>query len=266
MTLVKEEARELWSFVWLEQLWQDVRFGVRMLAKNPGFTAVAVLTLALGIGATTAIFSVVDAVLLQGSPYKNPAQLVGLSAKSPQGEAVPVSAGDFNEWHRESQAFEGLAAYNMWEFRVLSGMGDPDEVWTSPISAGVFHLLGINAIIGRTFAENDTQVVVLNHEYWRSHFAANPKIIGKPLTLDGKPYTIIGIAPPEFEFPDPNTQVWVPLTLSAADKEDHEHRTLRVIGRLRAGVSLEQAQATIDLAARRLALQYPRRTLDGPPP
>ena len=150
VTLVKEEARELWSFVWLEQLWQDVRFGVRMLAKNPGFTAVAVLTLALGIGATTAIFSVVDAVLLQGSPYKNPAQLVGLSAKSPQGEAVPVSAGDFNEWHRESQAFEGLAAYNMWEFRVLSGMGDPDEVWTSPISAGVFHLLGINAIIGRT--------------------------------------------------------------------------------------------------------------------
>jgi predicted permease len=255
---VKEECRDAWGVRFIETLLQDIRFGLRMLRKNPGFTAVAVLTLSLGIGATTAIFSVVDAVLLQGSPYQNPAQLVGISAKSPQGEAGPVSAGDFNEWHRESQAFEGLAAYNVWEFRVLSGMGDPDEVWTSPISAGVFHLLGINAIIGRTFAENDTQVVVLNHEYWRSHFAANPKIIGKPLTLDGKPYTIIGVAPAEFEFPDPNTQVWVPLTLSSADKEDHEHRSLRVIARLRAGVSLKQAQAAIDLAARRLALQYPK--------
>jgi putative ABC transport system permease protein len=258
VTRVKEDTWEVWGFVWLEQVWQDVRFGLRMFAKNPGFTAVAVLTLALGIGATTAIFSVVDAVLLHGTPYKNPGQLVGISAKSPQGEGESVSPGDFTDWQPQSQAFEGLAAYKQWEFRVLTGIGEPDELWVSPVSTDVFHLLGVNAIIGRGFAANETQAAVLSHEYWRSHFAADPKIIGKTLALDGKPYMVIGVAAADLEFPNPNTQLWVPLTLSAAEKGDHEHRSLGVFGRLRAGVSLKQAQATMDLAARQLAMQYPK--------
>ena len=248
----------MWGWNSVETLWQDVRFGLRQLGRSPGFTAVAVLTLALGIGATTAIFSVVDAVLLHGTPYKNPAQLVGISARSPQGEGEEVSAGDFADWQPQSQAFEGLAAYKKWEFRVLTGIGEPDEVWASPVSTNMFHLLGVNAIMGRTFAENDTQVVVLSHQYWRSHFVADPKIVGKTLALDGKPYTVIGIAPADLEFPDPNTQVWVPLTFSGSEKDDHEHRLLGVIARLRAGVTLKQVQVAMDLAASRLAMQYPK--------
>jgi putative ABC transport system permease protein len=258
VTLAQERSREMWGWNSVETLWQDLRFGLRMLLKNPGFTVVAVLTLALGIGGTTAIFSIVDAVLLHGTPYHNPAQLVEIGAKSPQGEGESVSAGDFTAWQAQSQAFEGLAAYERWEFRVLTGAGEPDEVWASPVSTNVFHLLGVNAIIGRTFAENETLVVVLSHEYWHSHFAADPKIIGKTLALDGKPYTVIGVAPADLEFPEPNTQVWVPLTFSAAEKNGHEHSSLGVIARLGAGVTLKQAQAAMDLAARRLAMQYPK--------
>jgi putative ABC transport system permease protein len=141
---------------------------------------------------------------------------------------------------------------------VLTGSGEPDEVWTCPISDNVFHLLGVKAFLGRTFTENETQVVVLSHAYWLSHFAADPKIIGKTLALDGKPYTVIGIAPADFEYPDPSTQAWIPLTFSAAERDDREHLSLGVIARLRAGVTLQQAEASMDLAAHRLGIEYPK--------
>jgi putative ABC transport system permease protein len=237
---------------------QDLRYGLRQLRRSPGFVAVAVATLGLGIGATTVVFSVVDAVLLHGTPYRNPSQLVGISTKNPQGEETWVSGGDFNDWQSLPQAFEGLAAYKQWEFRVLTGSGEPDEVWTAPISGNAFHLLGVNAVLGRTFAENEIQAVVLSPAYWRSHFAADPKIIGKTLTLDSKPYTVIGVAPADFEFPDPHTQIWVPLTFTAAEKDDREHHTFRVIARLSAGSTLKQAQAALDVVTRRLALEYPK--------
>ncbi len=258
VTLAQERSRKMWGWNSVETLWQDLRFGLRQLRRSPGFTVVAVLTLALGIGASAAIFSVVDAVLLHGTPYLNPAQLVEIASKSPQGEAAQVSAGDFKDWQARTQAFTGLIAYQQWQFRVLTGVGEPDEVWTSPVSANAFHLLGINMTIGRTFAADETQVAVLSHGFWRSRFAADPRMIGKTLALDGKAYTVIGVAPADFEFPDPNTQVWVPLAFSPAEKDDHEHRSLGVIARLRAGVSLKQAQATMDLAARQLAMQYPK--------
>jgi putative ABC transport system permease protein len=237
---------------------QDLRYGLRQLRRSPGFVAVAVATLALGIGASTAVFSVVDAVLLHSSPYRNSAELVEISTKSPQAEKNLVSAGEFNDWQAQRPAFESLTAYKRWEFRVLTGSGEPDEVWTCPVSNTVFHLLGVNAILGRTFAENETQVVVLSHAYWRSHFAADTKIIGKTVALDAKPYTVIGIAPADFEYPDANTQAWIPLTFSVADRDDHEHRSLDVIARLKAGVTLQQAQAAMDLAARRLGIEYPK--------
>jgi putative ABC transport system permease protein len=237
---------------------QDIRYSLRQLRRSPGFVVVAVATLALGIGATTAVFSIVDAVLLHGSPYHNPTQLVEITTKSPQAEENLVSAGEFNDWQAQRPAFEGLAAYKRWEFRVLTGSGEPDEVWTCPVSTSVFQLLGVKAFLGRTFAEHETEAVVLSHGYWSSHFAADPTIIGKTLALDGKPHTVIGVAPADFEYPDPNTQAWVPLTLSAAQTQDHERRWLDVIARLKAGVTLRQAQAAMDLAARRLALEYPK--------
>src|SRR2546428_11880420 len=242
----------------MSTLFQDLRYGLRMLAKNPGFTAVAVLTLALGIGANTAIFSIVDAVLLHAPPYQNPTQLVEISARSPQGEQEKISAGDFSDWEAQDQAFQGLAAYTEGEFLTLTGAGQPDEVWASPVSTNLFHLLGVNAVLGRTFLSNESQAVVLSREYWRSHFSSDPKVIGKTLVLDSKPYAVVGVAPPDFEFPKPNTQMWIPLAFSAADKNDHEHRSLSVIGRLKAGVNPKRAQAEMDTVANRLATQYPK--------
>jgi putative ABC transport system permease protein len=237
---------------------QDVRYGLRQLRRSPGFVAVAVATLGVGIGATSVVFSVVDAVLLHGTPYWNPSQLVEISAKNPKGEELWVSAGDFHDWQSLPQAFQGLAAYKRWEFRVLTGSGEPDEVWTAPIAGNAFHLLGVNAVLGRTFAGNETQAIVLSSAYWRSHFAADPKIIGKILTLDTKPYTVVGVAPADFEFPDPHIQIWVPLTFTPADRDDHEHHTVQVIARLGAGSTLKQAQAALDVVTRRLALEYPK--------
>ncbi len=237
---------------------QDLRYGLRMLAKNPGFTAAAVLTPALGIGANTAIFSIVDAVVLHAPPYQNPTQLVGISARSPQGEQDQISAGDFSDWQAQSQAFQSLAAYRESEFLTLTGAGQPDEVWASPVSENLFQLLGVNAAVGRAFVPKEVQSVVLSHQYWRSHFSSDPKVIGTILSLDGRPYTVVGIAPSDFEFPRANTQMWIPLTLSAADKNDHENRSLSVIARLKPGVTLKQAQAEMDIVARRLASVYPK--------
>jgi putative ABC transport system permease protein len=257
-TQIREEIYGMNSLGWLETLWQDLRYALRQLRRSPGFVAVAVATLALGIGATTAIFSIVDAVLLHGSPYRNLSQLVSIVAKGPPDGGNSVSPGDFNDWQAQNQAFADLAAYKFWEFHVLTGYGEPDEVWTFPVSTNTFHLLGVNTLLGRSFAKDETQVAVSSYEYWRGHFAADPKIIGKSLALDGKPYTLIGVAPPGLEFPDPNVQMWIPLTLSAAEWNDHERRSLRVFARLKPGVPLSQAQAAMDLASRRLAMQYPK--------
>jgi putative ABC transport system permease protein len=255
---IKEECRDMRRVNYIEDFFQDIRYGVRMLVKNSGFTAVAVLTLALGIGANTAIFSVVEAVLLHPAPYENPTQLVEISARSPQGEQDRISVGDFCDWQSQGQAFQGLAAYQQWEFHMLTGTGQPDEVFVSPVSDNLFRLLGVNAALGRTFVASESQAVVLSHQYWRSHFSADPAIVGKLLALDGKPYTVVGVAPADFEFPRANTQMWIPLAFSAAEKNDHENHSLHVIARLKAGFTQRQAQAEMDTVARRLAIEYPK--------
>ena len=204
--LVKEEVREMWGWTWLERLAQDLRYGLRQLRRSPGFTAVAIVTLALGIGATTAIFSVVDAVLLKSAPYANPAELVEITEKGPQtapGEVNEASAGDFTDWQQQAPVFQGLAAYEQWEFHALTGVGEPDEVWTSTVTANLFRVLGVRADRGRTFASDETQTVVLSHQYWESHLSADPKIIGKALALDGKPTLWSVSLPRTFSFPRP---------------------------------------------------------------
>jgi len=255
---VKQKCRDVGAAHVLESLIQDVRYGMRQLRRSPGFTTVTVLTLALGIGASTAIFSVVQTVLFRGTPYRDPSQLVEIAARDPQGEEGSFSPAEFNDWETQGASFEDLAAYVRWEFRVLSGAGDPDEVWVSQVSTNAFHLLGVRPFLGRTFAEDETQTVLVSQRYWRTHFAGDHKILGKTLALDGKPYTVIGIAPANLEFPDPSTQMWVPLAFSAAQKADRAHRRLDVMARLRPGITLKQAQASADLEARRLAAQYPK--------
>src|SRR5438552_13956330 len=252
LEVTKEIVRSgSWEF-FVETCWQDLHFGLRMLAKNPGFTAIAVLTLALGIGANTAIFSVVDSVLLRPASYAKPSELVDINEVGPEtaaGAINEVSPGDFIEWQKQAQAFQGIAAYQRWEFHALTGTGEPDEVCAVPVTASLFSVLGVNTIRGRTFAENETQAVVLSYQYWESHFSSDPNVIGKALALDGKSYTVLGVAPADFEFPRANTQVWVPLTFSAAESADHAHRTLSVIARLKSGVTLRQAQAVMDIVS-----------------
>ena len=255
---IKEECRDMRRVNYIESFLQDIRYGLRQLRRSPGFTAVALITLALGIGANTAIFSVVDAALLHAAPYQKPAQLVALGSASPQGEKDLVSPGDFADWAQQAHAFQGMAAYQQMEFHALAGRGEPDEVWTAPVSPNLFHLLGVSLIAGRTFDSNENQAVVLSHQYWRSHFSLDPKIIGKGLVLDGKPFTVVGIAPPDFEFPHPDTQMWTPLTFSATDQNDRQDHTLSVIARLKSGVTLKQAQAEMDTFARRLGIEYPK--------
>ncbi len=257
IALIREEIYNMNSLGWLESLWQDLRFAVRMLGKSPGFTTVAVLTLALGIGGSTAIFSVVDTVLLRGTPYRNPGQLVEIAARGPKGDG-DFSPAEFGDWQTQRASYEDLAAYVRWEFRVLSGAGEPDEVWVSQVSTNFFHLLGVPPFMGRAFAENETWAVILSQWYWRSHFAGDPEILGKTLALDGKLYTVIGIAPAKLEFPDPSTQMWVPIELSAAQKANRENRRLQVVARLRPGITVKQAQVSADLEAHRLAAQYPK--------
>lgn len=258
---IKEECRDMRRVNYIENFLQDVRYGLRQLRRSPAFTAVAIATLVLGIGATTAIFSVVDAVLLHSPPYAKSAELVEITEKGPQtapGEVNEASAGDFTDWQQQAPVFQGLAAYEQWEFHALTGVGEPDEVWASPVTANLFRVLGVRADRGRTFASDETQSVVLSHQYWESHFSSDPRIIGKALALDGKPYTVVGIAPADLEFPGANTQVWIPLTFSGADRANHEDHRLSVIARLRPGVTLQQAQAEMDTVTRRLGVQYPK--------
>src|SRR5258708_17791601 len=167
LELAKEVVRSgNWeSFV--ETCWQDLHFGLRMLRKNPGFDAGAVLTLALGIGANTAIFSVVDSVLLRPASYAKPSELVDINEVAPgtAGGAInEVSPGDFIEWQKQAQAFQGIAAYQRWEFHALTGSGEPDEVWAVPVTTNLFNLLGVNTIRGPTFPETGTQPVVLAYQ------------------------------------------------------------------------------------------------------
>jgi predicted permease len=258
VTLLEERSREVWQWPSIGNFAMDVRFALRMLHKNPGFTCVAVLTLALGIGATTAIFSIIDAVLLHPAPYVEPTQLVEINEKNPQEESNAVSVGDFTDWQAQNEVFQGMAAYQQWEFHTMTKAGEPDEVWISPVSANLFQLLGTSAVVGRTFLADERQVAVLGYEYWRSHFSSDSTIIGKTLDLDGKSYTVVGVAPADFDFPKPNTQMWLPLTFNAADKNNHEDHRLSVIARLKAGITLHQAQAELDTLAYRLAIEYPK--------
>src|SRR5579863_1791992 len=252
----KEACREQRGLAVIGSLTQDMRYAVRQLRRNRGFTALAVLTLALGIGSTTAIFSVIDAVLLRASPYQDASRLVEISEIGPRGKEQ-VSPGDFNEWQQQSGAVQKLAAHKQWEFRVLTGEGEPDEVWAAPVTPGLFEVLGVRAVYGRAFGANENQVAVLGYEYWRSHFHSDRGVLGKAVALDGKPYTVIGVAPPGLEYPNPNTQIWIPLRLTPAEQSDHEDHSLSVIARLAAGAGIDRAQSAMDLQTRRLAAEYP---------
>jgi putative ABC transport system permease protein len=255
----------------MRALWQDVRYGLRMLAKSPGFSALVILTLALGIGANTAIFSVVNAVLLRPLPFEEPNRLVQIWHTPPQASfpGIPtfsVSPANFLDWRARSQAFEEMSAYGFGQYS-LTGTGDPEAVRMVAVTSGFFAILRAQPLLGRAFlAEEDSpgreHEVVLSYNLWHSRFGADRDIVGKSIALNEQAFTVIGVMGPNFEFPistDPkySPQMWKPLAWTDQERAIRDNHNYAVVARLKDGVTLQQARAELDSVSNQLAQQYP---------
>jgi putative ABC transport system permease protein len=254
------ERKGFESLICFENLFMDVRYGVRMLRRSPGFTTVAVLTLALGIGANTAIFSLVDAVLLKPLPYPHPERIVLAWEKSPNGELSPTSTPDFLDWKRQSTVFTAIAVEN-WGNKTLTNGGVPVELRYDSVSANYFEVPGAKPLLGRTFAPDEDQPgkqyeVVLTHRIWQSLFGADPKIIGRSIRLNGMAYAVIGVMPAE-PFDRERLELWIPLAFQPKDMT-RDYRWVYSWARLKPGVTLEQARQQMKAIAARIARDYPQ--------
>jgi putative ABC transport system permease protein len=245
---------------WFGDLGDDLRFGLRTLRRNPGFTLVAVLTLALGIGANTAIFSVVENVLLRPLPYDHPDSLVEIKNTYPGFQAVGISPGDFTDWQREAKSFSSMGAYgDVSQGFNLTGTGEPERVQATIASSGLFPTLGIRAQIGRTFLPEEDKaggdVVLLSHAYWQRRFGADPAMVGREIALDGRKVRIVGVLPATFQIYR-SMDLWLPMPFYGP-LGDHVHHGIGPIARLRPGVTREQAAAEIETLNRQEAVAYP---------
>jgi putative ABC transport system permease protein len=262
----------------MNTLVQDIRYGIRMLAKNSGFTAAAVLTLALGIGANTAVFSVVNTVLLKPLPYAQPDRLVAVESMWMRGGPRPnlLSYPDFFDFRAQNHVFEHLVTSRDTNL-ALTGAGTPVQLDGEMVTWDLFPALGIQPQLGRGFLPSEeaagTRVVVLSHGLWQRHFGGDRSILGRTITLDREPYTVTGVAPAGFVFPasEPNIQLWITI---AGDHEappgdtpvteQRANHMLRALGRLKRGVSVEQARADLNVIAAALAKQYPNSNTNDP--
>jgi predicted permease len=241
----------------------DLRYGLRMLTRSPGFTAIAVLTLALGIGANTALFSVVNGVLLNPLAYPRSSRLVAIYAKTPGYDKAPIVYLNFLDWQRDSRSFASMAAYRNEDYNFI-GKGEGERLSGYMISAGFFPTLGVAPILGRTFRPDDDQlgaapVVILSGGFWKRKFGSSPDIVGEPIILNGTAYTIVGVIPDSFSFYGNMRDVYTPIG-QWKDPSFRDRRisvSARAFGRLNEGVTLSQARAEMDGIARNLAAAYP---------
>jgi len=245
----------------METFFQDIRYALRMLRKDPGFAAAAVLTLALGIGANTAIYTVINAVLLRPLPFQHPERLVTLWESNPQQEIdrAAVSPPNFVDWSDQSRTLEQIVAYRYWGF-VLAGGDAPERITGARVSASLFSLLGVKPILGRTFLPEEDRfggnhVVLVREGFWRRRFGADAGLLGKSLTLNGGSYEVVGILPSESTLPD--AEVCIPLALEPYAMTQRGSRALTVLAGLKPGVTLTQARAEMHNIAGRLQRQYP---------
>ena len=243
-----------------DEMFQDLRFGLQMMIKNPGFTFVAIVTLALGIGANTAIFSVVNAALLRPLPYPQPEQLVLIEERARNMTSMSVAYPNFLDYREQNQVCARMAAFR-WRGVDLTGVSEPERLDGYEVSAGFFETLGVSPTHGRAIQpEEDREgaqpVVVIGHELWARRFNSDPNLVGGGVTLNGNSYTVIGVMPAGFRFPDA-AQLWTPLGLGARSLMDRgEHQGLTGLARLKPGVRIEQARADLETIAGRLAQQY----------
>jgi putative ABC transport system permease protein len=246
----------------METLWHDLRYGLRMLIKSPGFALVAVLTLALGIGANTAIFSVVNTVLLRPLPYEDPDRLIVVrETKLPQFPEFSVSPGNFLDWQKQNTVFAQLEAFRGQAYN-LTGTGEPEQLRAARVTAGMFPMLGVKPAQGRNFLPEEDKagsgnVVLISHGLWQRRFGSDANIIGQQLRLNDQSHTVVGIMPPDFQFPGRNLDLWAPMAFSDNDRQAHGAHYISTLGRLKPNVTIEQALAEMKTIAERLAQQYP---------
>ena len=245
----------------METLLQDLRYAVRTLLKKPGFTAVVLITLALGIGANTAIFSVVNGVLIQPLPFKEADRLVAVLEANPKFATEPIGASfpNFTDWKEQNQVFEHLAAFGVQYFTLI-GADEPLRLSGQSVSSAFFPMLGAEPVLGRTFLPEDEKpgqrkVVVLSHGFWQRRFGGDPAVLDRTLTLDGSQFTIVGVMPAGFRFLK-DADLWAPLDVPAALQQMRGARFLQVVARLKPGMSLDQARAGMGTLAKQLEDQY----------
>jgi putative ABC transport system permease protein len=261
VTLIEERSREVWQWPRLETLFQDLSFGARMLVKKPGFTLIAVITLALGIGANTAIFSVVNAVLLRPLPYRDPDRIVTIRNYSSHPILDGANGADFLDWREQANVFEQVAA--LADDSVdLTGSGEPERLSAGMVSANLFETLGVGPAYGRAFTQAEDQpraanVVILSHRLWQRRFGSDPQLIGRTLTLRDQNWTVIGIMPPGFQaFED--FDLWLPLALDVNQKlRKGPLNNVRVIARLKPDVTLQTARADLAVIRDRQRQTFP---------
>src|SRR5215813_2709928 len=247
----------------MHTLWQDIRYGARMLLKNPGITFVVILALALGIGANTAIFSVVNAVLLRPLPYEDAGQLVFLNETSKSMSDISISYPNFSDWRDQNHVFEKIGVYNRNSYN-LTGYGDAERIPTAQMSADLLAALRVNAAIGRIYTNDDDKpgaapVAVLSYALWQRRFGGQQNILNQPLTFNGKSYTVIGVMPQDFQYPS-RVDMWVPVGQLAGDsnwQQRGNHPGLYGVARLKPGVTAAAAQADMSNIAANLSRQYP---------
>jgi putative ABC transport system permease protein len=249
---------------WEDEMFQDLRFGLRMLLKNPGFASVAILTLALGIGANATIFSIINAVLLQPLPFAEPDRLVLIAETHPAVPRLEVAAPDFKDWEKQAQSFTEMAAWSLDDLGkpVITEGGEPEQLQSTCITPNLFPLLGIIPTLGRNFLPEDNQagrdrVAIVSHALWQRRFAADPKLIGRTIRLNGEDHIVVGVMPQGTQLPFA-TDIWLPLSQLRGDLLTSRVRhPLEVVARLKPGITLEHARREIEAINGRLQQDYP---------
>ncbi|HYY55953.1 MAG TPA: ABC transporter permease [Pyrinomonadaceae bacterium] len=267
MGRVKDVAYEIRGGGILGTLWQDLRFGLRLLLKHKGFTLVAVLTLALGIGANTAIFSVVNGVLLQPLPYADPDRIITIWEPSRDGHTLGLTDLEFFRFREQNHVFAEIAAYATGATNLTGDGGEPARVLATWASSGFFNVLGVQPVLGRAFIADDdkpgaAQVAVMSHGLWQRRFGSDPNVIGRQVSLNGKSRTIIGVMPRGFEFDEGDVELWLPLGLDPADVNPRS-RSYGAIARLKPFVTLDQARVEMNTLAAQLADESKKRYADA---
>lgn len=262
---IREAAREVWGWTRIELMLRDVRFALRQLRRNPGFTAVAILSLGLGIGASTAIFSLVKAMLLAPLPYPDGDRLVMVWEDVPRWDIprnTPAPA-NFLDWREQNHVFEDMAAFMGGVFGdvALTGAGEAEQIHGAQVSANFFRVLRVEPVLGSDFQEHDDQAgvraAIISDSLWRRHFGASRGVAGHGITLDGTGYTIVGVMPHSFAFPDTRIDVWTPIAMNTPRMRARGSHFLQVVARLRKGITIQRASVEMKDISKRLELDHP---------